>query len=159
MPSYSPEDSDHAHIDDPSAYPDLSTYPSTPPASGPHALSPLPAGVYGDPPDVYATIHSLEHGAVVVWLSPEDAPFAGSDFFRDPENIDHVVVAPYDYPDQGASGSLPEGKAMALVSWHHVQLCDDANVTAVEEFLSQYRFPTLGGGEYLGDAPEQGAPI
>ena len=31
---------------------------------------PLPAGVYDDPPDLARVLHSLEHGASVVWYSP-----------------------------------------------------------------------------------------
>ena len=139
--------------------PPLSTYPSVPPASGPHQPVPLHAGVYGDPPDVYSAIHSLEHGGVIVWLAPAAEPFAGSEFFKDAANIDHVIVAPYDYPEQGKYGSLPAGTQMALVAWHHVQLCKSPNLEAVQEFLSGYRYPPLGGGPYLGDAPEQGLPI
>ena len=50
--------------------PPLSTYPSTPPASGPHNPSPLDAGVYSQAPDVYRVIHSMEHGAVIIWYAP-----------------------------------------------------------------------------------------
>ena len=32
-----------------------------------------------------------------------------------------MIVAPYDYPDQGAAGTLPAGTQMALVAWHNVQ--------------------------------------
>ena len=35
--------------------PPLSQYPTIPPASGPHDPTPLPAGVYDRPPDIYAT--------------------------------------------------------------------------------------------------------
>jgi hypothetical protein len=94
-----------------------------------------------------------------VWLAPEAVPFAGSTIFKDPAIIDHVVVAPYDYPDQGKAGALPAGTQMALVAWHHLQLCSSASEGAVRAFLSSYRFPTLGGGPYLGDAPEQGLAI
>jgi hypothetical protein len=48
---------------------------------------------------------------------------------------------------------------MALVAWHHIQFCDEANLAVAKDFAAQYRFPTLGGGPYLGDAPEQGLPI
>ena len=52
--------------------PPLDTYPSTPPASGPHTgAATLPAGVYDSPPDIGPLIHSLEHGGTVVWYDPD----------------------------------------------------------------------------------------
>ena len=48
-----------------------STYPSVPPASGPHNSIPYGAGVYGTPPPIDRVIHSLEHGAAIVWYSPD----------------------------------------------------------------------------------------
>src|SRR5207342_3642762 len=64
---------DHEHIGsapEVGTAPDLSTYASIPPASGPHDPTPLTAGIYDSPPDVYQTIHSLEHGAVIIWYAP-----------------------------------------------------------------------------------------
>ena len=70
IPAYSGAP-DQAHIgaEVPSP-PPLTSYQSTPPVSGPHAGSPLDSSVYDTPPDVYRTIHSLEHGAAVVWYEP-----------------------------------------------------------------------------------------
>ena len=53
--------------------PPLSAYASTPPASGPHDPTPLAAGVYDSPPSIYATIHSLEHAAAIIWYDPTSA--------------------------------------------------------------------------------------
>ena len=61
---------DHEHV---TQIPPLSTYPSTPPVSGPHAPippGPLPEGTYDSPPDIARAIHDLEHAAVIVWYSP-----------------------------------------------------------------------------------------
>jgi hypothetical protein len=162
VPPFNPESEDRAHIGAPPVLkpPPLQSYSSMPAASGPHAPVPLGAGIYKTPPDPYATIHSLEHGAVIVWLSPDASPEAVhsiQSFFSDPLNGDHTLVAPYDYPDQHAA--LPEPAHMALLAWHHIQLCDEASLVAAKNFAAQYRFPTLGGGPYLGDAPEQGLPI
>jgi len=80
-------------------------------------------------------------------------------FFDEPANQDHVIVAPYDYPDQGSAGRLPDGKKMVLVAWHHVRECSGLSHAVAFDFVAQYRFPPAAGESYKGDAPEQGAPI
>lgn len=144
--------------------PPLSTYPSSPPVSGPH-LPPgqqVPSGVYPNPPDVYGTIHSLEHGAVVIWYDPR-APVAElnevREFFDDPGEREHVIVAPYSYPDQGESGTLPQGRMMALTAWHHVQYCGQPSLAAARAFIDDYRAAIPNPPGYRGDAPEAGASV
>ena len=154
---------DQAHIGAQVASPPaLSSYSSTPPASGPHDPTPLGAGVYSSPPPVYSAIHSLEHGAAIVWYEPS-ASSAELDqitaFFNDPAHQDHVIVAPYDYPDQGSSGKLPAGKQMVLVAWHHIQECSQLSLAVAFNFVAHYRFPAPASESYKGDAPEQGVPI
>jgi hypothetical protein len=88
----------------------------------------------------------------IVWYAP-DAPRPGhqiQDFYADPEVGSRVIVAPYDYPDQGEAGTLPEGTQMALVSWHHVQTCAEANLGAAFGFTARYGFPTFEGQDWLG---------
>lgn len=162
---YQPEDQDQAHVgtgDGPAEMPAFSTYPSQPPASGPHGSTTVSAGVYSSPPAMEPLIHSLEHGATVVWYAP-DASAADiaeiQDFYVDPAIGSRVIVAPYDYPDQGEAGTLPEGTQMALVSWHHVQTCAQANLGAAFGFTARYGFPSFEGEDWLGDAPEPGAAI
>ncbi len=156
---YQPESSDRAHVNTDQA-PPLSTYPSVPPASGPHNHITFGRGVYTTPPPIDRVGHSLEHGAVVVWYAPDAA---GPELDRVMEFYDRdevgsrVIVAPYDYPDQGASGLLPAGVDMALVAWHTVQTCQQVNLAAAFDFSSQYAAPTFGERQYLGDAPEAGA--
>lgn len=164
-------DIDHAHIGDsadanaPKNPPALSTYPTWPPASGPHEpapLGPLAAGVYDSPPDVYAAIHSLEHAAAIVWYAPSaantDAVRQIKAFYRQPANVGQtkVIVAPYDYPDQGAQGELPAGVQMALVAWHRLQTCTQANLYAAFDFTSQYA-NTYPARNYIGVAREPNA--
>lgn len=162
---YQPEDLDRAHVggdEGPATMPALSTYPSQPPASGPHAPTTLPAGVYSSAPPMDALIHSLEHGAAIVWYAPDAT---GSDlaelqeYFRDGDVGSRVIVAPYDYPEEGEAGALPAGTQMALVSWHHTQTCAEVNLAAAFGFTARYAFPTFGGEDYLGNAPEPGAAI
>jgi hypothetical protein len=167
---YNPSNLDRTHIGTDTAVPtnpDLSTYPSQPPASGPHAGTPMPAGVYPTPPDVYRTIHSLEHGAVIIWYAPSaasDPELAKiQDFFRESGEQDHVLVAPYNYPDQGEAGQLPQGKSMLVVAWHHTQACDQLSLPVAFAFAHDYKTPSSLTGSvpnnYKGDAPEPGLSI
>jgi uncharacterized protein DUF3105 len=146
--------------------PPLSTYPSVPPVSGPH-LPPgqqLSSGVYDSPPDIYGAIHSLEHGAVIIWYAPT-APSADvakvATFYRSTTENDHVLVAPYNYPAQGPQGSLPAGKNMVMVAWHHLQVCNSVSVDAAKTFVSSFRVKTgvPAPAGWKGDAPEAGAAI
>lgn len=162
---YQPEAADQSHIGvqgGPPTMPPLSTYPSVPPASGPHGGTPWSRGVYSTPPPIDQVIHSLEHGAAVVWYSPDvsgDELAKIQDFYRDSSNGLKVIVAPYDYPDQGAEGTLPGGSRMALVAWHHVETCSRVSLAAAFEFTARYGIPPFGSQRYLGDAPEPQSPI
>jgi hypothetical protein len=166
----SPDYHDQTHIGTTGAFPTppkLSTYPSVPPTSGPHDPTPLPAGVYDTPPAIYSAIHSLEHGGVIIWYAPG---ISSSElnrlkaFYRQSSgktNVgqDRVIVAPYDYPDQGAAGQLPSGVQMALVAWHRLETCGQVNLAAAFDFSSQYEYPVYDGRKWLGVAPERGAAM
>jgi len=160
-----PDDQDRSHIgagSDVTTNPPLSSYPSTPPASGPHNATPLAAGVYSDPPDVYQTIHSLEHAAVIIWYAPgttSDELAQLQTFFGKASEQTKVIVAPYDYPDQGAAGKLPAGKQMVLLAWHHLQTCSQLSLPVAYDFVAHYRSPAPKGESYKGDAPEPQAAI
>jgi hypothetical protein len=143
--------------------PPLSTYPSIPPASGPHNMVPLDAGVYTSAPPIDKAIHSLEHAAAIVWYdpslaSPSEIQRIGA-FFHQKNEGNHVIVAPYQYPDQGSAGMLPSGRSMALVAWHRVQYCDQASLPVAFAFVHAYRFNLYQRGAYRGEAPEKFAPI
>ncbi|MEO8423452.1 MAG: DUF3105 domain-containing protein [Actinomycetota bacterium] len=158
---------DHQHFGSGIAKPDLSTYATIPPASGPHDPIPLPAEVYDSPPDPYQPIHSLEHGGAIVWYSPDaDAAkiadlkaFYGQQLSDVGIGQDRVIVAPYDYPDQGDAGQLPAGVQMALVSWHRLQTCASVSLPVAFDFTSQYEFPVYDGRTYKGVAREPGAAM
>jgi hypothetical protein len=169
-PNFSDSPGDEAHIGsapEVASAPDLSTYPTIPPASGPHDPTPLPAGIYDSPPNVYQTMHSLEHGGVIVWYSPNADAAKVADlkafYGQRPSEVsvaqDRVIVAPYDYPDQGDSGQLPAGVQMALVSWHRLLTCSSMSLPVAFDFTSQYGFPVYDGRTYAGIAPEPGASM
>ena len=169
----SPNYLDQTHIGGASMpqIPPLSTYPSIPPASGPHDPNPLAAGVYDKPPDLARAIHSLEHGGTIVWYDPS-APQAAIDeikaFYAQQPSVvsagqDRVIVAPFSYPDLGVTG-LPNGEQMALVSWHNIQTCATPSLAVALDFTSQYSTPVQGqpailGRTYLGEAPEPGGQM
>jgi hypothetical protein len=167
IPPYNPSSEDRTHIGQApvATPPPLSSYQSVPPVSGPHdPPPPQPAGVYTDPPPIYKAIHSLEHAGVIVWYRPGTTSSALADiqdFYRDTANNDHVIVAPYSYPDQGAQGTLPAGKQMVLVAWHHLQSCTKLSLAVVKGFVDHYRLLTGQGASaaYKGDAPEPGAAM
>lgn len=166
-PPFDPADQDRTHIGDVTG-PPLSAYPTTPPASGPHGDVTLPAGIYDSMTltDLYGSIHSLEHGASVIWYDPA-APAADVarliQFYdrrlQDAEvGQDRVLVAPYDFPGD-AGGILPEGTQMALAAWHRLRTCASVDLAVAYDFTSQYSFPTSGGRDYQGEAPEPGGAI
>ena len=156
-----PDDRDAVHVTS-DEMPPLASWPSTPPASGPHEGQTLPAGAYSEPPSILRLIHSLEHGAVVIWFSP-DAPqpeverivefFAGSGLGG------KVIVAPYDYTDQGPAGQLPGETQAAFVAWHRMRTCERLDIAAAFAFVADYASPTYGGRTYLGEAPEPNVGI
>lgn len=156
---FQPEERNAAHVPF-EEMPPLSTYPSVPPASGPHDEIPGGAGVYDSPPPIGRVLHSLEHGGAVVWYSPE---VSGQElerlrtFFGSGAAGSRVIVAPYDYPDEGAAGSLPAGTQMAMVAWQNVQSCANVNLAAAFSFTAHYADPPFGQRPYRGIAPEAGA--
>jgi hypothetical protein len=166
---FDPADQDRIHIGGGNvAGPPLSQYPTTPPASGPHADVPLPGGVYDSLTlsELYRSIHSLEHGATVVWYDPTAPANEVArliDFYdrrlQDAEvGQDRVIVAPYDFPGD-SGGILPDGTQMALVAWHRLRTCASVDLAVAYDFTSGYSFPTAGGRAYTGEAPEAGAAI
>jgi hypothetical protein len=149
--------------------PPLSTFPSVPPTSGPHNPVPLPAGIYGSAPPIDHVLHSLEHGAAIIWYDPS-VPGEELDrlreFYRDyritPEGSAQgakIIIAPYDYPDEGEAGRLPLRVHMALTAWHRLQTCADVSLSAAFDFTSQYVVPPFENRTYKGEAPEPQSPI
>lgn len=114
-------------------------------------------------------IHSLEHGAVVIWFEPSVGSSDVVQEIRDvmgpsgPGQGLHVIIAPYDYPAEGKAGTLPKGVVMAMVAWHRLQYCtqlSDDTLGFVAAFVGSFRcFPGCDVTRYVGDAPEAGVPI
>ncbi len=47
-------------------------YNSNPPAAGAHYAQPQDAGIYTVPPADGHLVHSLEHGAIILWYNPNE---------------------------------------------------------------------------------------
>ncbi len=164
-----PKSNDRTHIGPSFPAPKLSAYPSVPPTSGPHDPSSLPGGVYDTAPPIGRAIHSLEHGAAIVWYAPtasgtaldELTAFYSQKLASQNVSQDRVIVAPYNYPGQGAAGQLPSGVQMALVSWHTMRICAEVSLPVAFDVTSQYAVPTFDGRTYAGRSPEEerGGPI
>jgi hypothetical protein len=103
---------------------------------------------------------------VIIWFAPSAATAAQpvARFFAQPEDRDHVLSAPYDYPSAGTAGSLPQGEGMVLVAWHRMQTCSDPSLPVAAAFVKRFAAPgrsiPLGSPRgYEGDAPEAGYSI
>jgi Protein of unknown function (DUF3105) len=160
----SPDYADQAHIGGDPRFPTpppLTSYPSTPPASGPHNQVTATSGVYDAPPDIYQTLHSLEHAGTIIWYrlgtSNEELDkikeYYGQRVSRENVGQSKVIVAPYSYPVQGAAGNLPGDNQMVLIAWHRMQVCQRASLAAAFSFTSRFNNVTPGG-TYEGEAPE-----
>ena len=163
---YQPEDQDQTHLGSGGllTMPPVPTYPSVPPTSGPHNPTPLPQGIYSSPPPLDQAIHSLEHGAVIIWYDPSAA---GEDleqlktFYGEYRSMSEggaqaqkIIVAPYDYPEHGEAGRLPSGTQMALDAWHRLQTCARVSLQVAFDFTAQYVVPPFANEKYRGEAPE-----
>lgn len=163
IPSNADIDRDHIGTTyDPTA-PPLSAYATTPPASGPHDPTPLPAGVYDTPPAIYQAIHSLEHAATIIWYNPnatgQELDTLKAFYQQQIAKGSKIIVAPYSYPGDGAAGSLPKNVNMVLVAWHKLETCAQVNLAASFGFAARYSYPPYSGQTYIGEAPEPNTAI
>lgn len=110
-------------------------YDTSPPTSGPHYPSPAQAGVYGEAPPAGNLVHSLEHGAVIIYYDPAAVTpeteeslqtFAGA--HRDPWAS--VIVA----PNPAAEPDAP----YVLTAWRTMLRMDDYDPEVVRAFLAEY---------------------
>lgn len=109
------------------APPDYSSVPAT---SGTHAPNWAPCGIYRQQiPEMYV-VHTLEHGAVVVYYRPAEVSgeaLAGlEDLARDFST--HIVVMPY--PEM----AIP----VALVAWGHLAARPALDLDEVRAFWAEY---------------------
>jgi hypothetical protein len=99
----------------------------------------------------------MEHAAAVVWYAPDIDDQALEDLRYYLDGLEKVIIAPYDY--EGEGGQLPQGTEMALMAWHKMRFCDDANAPVALQFARDYAVGAFPAARYRGNAPEAQSPI
>lgn len=116
-------------------------YARTPPLSGPHYTSTVDAGFYEEPQSYGALVHSLEHGAVVVYYDPSALSDSAEQSLKEYAAANtgpwrSVIVVPNPESDPAAP--------FVLTAWRHRLYMDSYSAETVYAFLS----------EFLGRGPE-----
>lgn len=116
-------------------------YAQSPPLSGDHWGHAVDAGFYAETPELPPLVHTLEHGAVVIYYDPANmTPEAEASLRAWASNHQDrwasIVVAPN--PNENPKGDY------VLTAWTHRLVLDDYNAEAVRAFAA----------EYLGRGPE-----
>ena len=116
-------------------------YDTVPPLSGPHSGDWASAGYYTETPRLEELVHSLEHGAVVIYydegnLSDEAEASLRAWAANKDGQWQSVIVAPN--PNENPRGDY------VLTAWTHRLVIDDYDAEAVQAFAA----------EYLGRGPE-----
>ena len=110
-------------------------YSTNPPTSGPHYGSPAQPGFYTETPPLGNLVHSLEHGAVVIYYDPAaltpEAEASLRAFARNHQDSwAAVIVAPN--PNEN-----PES-AYVLTAWRTMLRMDSYDAEVVRAFLAEY---------------------
>ncbi|PSQ50669.1 hypothetical protein BRD19_00330 [Halobacteriales archaeon SW_7_65_23] len=116
-------------------------YETMPPVSGPHYQSAASAGFYTETPPLGELVHSLEHGAVVIYYDPAQMTDDAEESLRKFAETHigpwrSVIVAPNPNADPDA--------AYVLTAWRNKLEMDSSDVETVRAFLA----------EFLGRGPE-----
>jgi hypothetical protein len=116
-------------------------YAQSPPLSGPHYGSTVQAGFYEQRQPAGALVHSLEHGAVVIYYNPSALPADAESHLRSLANEytdtwASVIVLPHPEDD-------PE-TPFVLTAWRTKLTMEEYDRDTVSAFLA----------EYLGRGPE-----
>ncbi|MFB6303221.1 MAG: DUF3105 domain-containing protein [Haloferacaceae archaeon] len=116
-------------------------YDTYPPTSGPHYAGTVAAGFYEETPPMGDMVHTLEHGAVVIYYDPAVLTEDARASLRAWANAHtgtwrSVVVVPHARDD-------PEAPYV-LTAWRHLLRMNEYDAQVVRAFLA----------EYLGRGPE-----
>lgn len=116
-------------------------YSTSPPTSGPHYARPAEPGFHDEAPPAGNLVHSLEHGAVVVYYDPAaitpEAEESLRAFARSHDDTWAAVIVVPNPDDE------PES-AYVLTAWRTMLRTDEYDPEVVRAFLA----------EYLGRGPE-----
>jgi hypothetical protein len=137
------------------------TYPTAPPAYGPHWNEPGTAPALGrtfytpdDRPELEALVHNLEHGYTLLWYDATTDERVVRQIAAAFEPSDKVIVAPWTAADEAESGTFPAGTHVAMTHWTASQegvfeYCSEPSGAALHRFLDAHP---------IADSPEPGAP-
>lgn len=119
-------------------------YNSNPPSSGNHYANPELAGIYDNPPPDGNLVHSLEHGAVILWYKPLISPNQQIEATASPkmtelssQNIEQLKQI-YDSTSVGKKIMVPRSNLdapLALSSWGRVLKLDKIDPGQIKAFL------------------------
>ena len=118
-------------------------YNTSPPTSGPHYDSPASAGFYeaGNAPAAGNLVHSLEHGAVVIYYDPSALSADQEQHLRSlTQQYTGTWASVIAVPTSAANVESP----VVLTAWRHRLRLDGYDAATVEAFIA----------EYLGRGPE-----
>jgi hypothetical protein len=120
--------------------PDLSTYSSNPPTSGPHHPDPLPKGIYTTEQDDGRLIHSLEHGYVNIYYKDANDTALVEKLTSLVKEYDgrKVILAPRSKGDS----------AISVAAWMRLLKLEQFDEQQIRDFIS----------EFIGRGPEPNAP-
>lgn len=116
-------------------------YDTTPPTSGPHYSGTVEAGFYTEAQPAGDIVHTLEHGAVVIYYDPDALPPEAEQSLKEWASAHtgtwkSVVVVPNTYESVDSP--------YVLTAWRHSLRLSDYDTEVVQAFLA----------EYLGRGPE-----
>lgn len=137
FPVLHPTDLGTAHIEEGQEFDDYSSFP---PTSGPHSPVPTtPGAVYEGPQPLPEVVHAMEHGAVVLWVSPEAPEPMREGLLQVVSSIAQegyasLIVTP-----------LPElEQPLAMTAWGSLQRCLGVSPGEIHAFVEAYY---ASGGE------------
>lgn len=110
-------------------------YETLPPTGGPHYSSTVDAGFYEEPQPYGSLVHTLEHGAVVVYYDPAQLSSAAEEELRSYANRHtgtwrSFVAVPNPEDD-------PEA-AYVLTAWEKRLTMDEYDTEVVDAFVAEY---------------------
>ncbi len=116
---------------------------TNPPTGGQHAASPLSSGFYDSPQNLRNAVHSLEHGAIVLYykkdaLSEEDIGRV-QELTENRYGGEKFLALPYNDMET----------RYALTAWEYLDKFDEWNESRIERFVD----------DHMGNGPEPFAPL
>ena len=106
------------------------SYNTPTPTSGSHLSRPLTCGPYDTSPDLGRIVHSLEHGAVVIWYRRDLAEELREPLLVLMNTYDtHVIVAPNEELEE----------PIVATAWNRLMRFEDPRNPVLEEFVDTYR--------------------